>query len=190
MGAAPGLVRLPRGAASVCGAAPAGLAGCGVANFCLALWHRYRCDHGQPCSHYWSKNTLPKLRSTAGRLGAARSAHKAWAAFSEREQESSTDGVRAGEMSGVEDTKRLVKLRVVEKATSGAKASQISRSTSRNSQHDRISTQGCPSPSLRSQTTTAAARARVTAMDPEIGKKTCDIELPQQQPKKSQRKCV
>ena len=61
--------------------------------------------------HYWSKNTLPKLRSTAG-SSAARSAHKVGQHF----QSGSRSHPRMGcerEMSVVGDTKRLVKLRVV-----------------------------------------------------------------------------
>ena len=54
--------------------------------------------------------------------------------------------MRAGEMSGVEDTQRLVKLRVVEKATSAAKASQISQSLIGNSVQDRNKHIGLPQP--------------------------------------------
>ena len=54
--------------------------------------------------------------------------------------------MRAGEMSGFEDTKRLVELRVVEKATSGAKASQISQSLIGNSVQDRNKHIGLPQP--------------------------------------------
>ena len=54
--------------------------------------------------------------------------------------------MRAGEMSEVGDTKRLVKLRVVEKATSGAKASQISQSLIGNSVQDRNKHKGLPQP--------------------------------------------
>ena len=49
-------------------------------------------------------------------------------------------------MSEVGDTKRLVKLRVVEKATSGANASQISQSLIGNSVQDRNKHTGLPQP--------------------------------------------
>ena len=54
--------------------------------------------------------------------------------------------MRAGEMSGVGDTKRLVKLRVVEKATSGANASQISQSIIGKLAYDRNKHTGLPQP--------------------------------------------
>ena len=126
-----------------------GLSGCG-ANFCLAVWHHYRCDHGQPGSITGRGRlacTLSKLRLDGRRLRAARSAHTEFGQHFQRAwQESSTDGMRAGEMSGVGDTKQLVKLRVVEKATSGAKASQISQSLIGNSVQDRNKHIGLPQP--------------------------------------------
>ena len=101
---------------------------------------------GSRGSHYWSKNTLPNLRSTTGG-SARRAAHKVW--DGQHFQSGSRSHPRMGcerEMSVVGDTKRLVKLRVVEKATSGAKASQISQSLIGNSVQDRNKHIGLPQP--------------------------------------------
>ena len=108
---------------------PAWLAVCG--QLLLSAVASLSMRHGQP----WlpllveGSNTLPKLRFDGRRLRAARSAHKGLGCIFRAVLVSSYGMRLRGDMSGVGDTKRLrEKLRVVEKATSGAKASQISQS--------------------------------------------------------------
>ena len=63
-------------------------------------------------------------------------------------------------MSGVEATKRLVKLRVFEKATSGANASQISQSIIGKLAYDRNKHTGLPQPAPALTNTNLGCRSK------------------------------
>ena len=142
-------MRLPRGAASVCGAAPDRFAWLWCVQLLLsAVASLSMRPRAAVLPLLVNEGSSARCLICARRPAARRAARTRFgqAAFPEREQESSTDGMRAGEMSGVGDTKRLVKLRVVEKATSGAKASQISQSLIGNSVQDRNKHIGLPQP--------------------------------------------